>query len=238
MDEKRRDIRYPARIVANIVRRNETLELLTNDVSYRGAFIRTDAPPTLRQLARITFVLPNGTTKVSAHGMVVRVVTRGEGGEASRVPGFGLQFWGPIDQQKAWDEFIYDLKMREKAGMPNARATDKVRRTSERFKMALDIALGGETMTTRDVSETGMAVRTSSTLPVGARTTLQIRRNHESIVVDVVVRRRIEEKDFTGLGVEYVDVPPSARQSIVEIVRASAPDDEVVFIDPSDPGLH
>ena len=90
MDEKRRDIRYPARIVASVVRRNETLELLTNDVSYRGAFVRTDAPPALRQLLRVTFDLPNGGPKVSAHSMVVRVVTRGEGGEASRVPGIGL----------------------------------------------------------------------------------------------------------------------------------------------------
>lgn len=238
MDEKRRDIRYPARIVANVVRRSETLELLTNDVSYRGAFVRTDAPPALRQLLRVTFDLPNGGPKVSAHSMVVRVITRGEGGEASRVPGIGLQFWGPIDQAKAWDQFVYDLKMREKAGLPNARATDKVRRSSERFKMALDVALGGETMTTRDVSETGMAIVTKSTLPVGARTTLQIRRGHESIVVDVVVRRRIDEKGFVGFGVEYVDVTPEARQSIVAIVREGAPEEDVIFIDPSDPGLH
>lgn len=238
MDEKRRDIRYPARIVANLVRRNESVELLTNDVSYRGVFLRTDAPPSLRQLLRVTLTLPNGGAKVSAHGMVVRVVTKAEGGEANRVPGVGLQFWGPIDQPKAWDQFIYDLKMREKAGMPNARATDKVRRSSERFKMALDVALGGETMTTRDLSETGMAIRTNSSLPVGTRTTLQIRRGRESIVVDVVVRRRIEEPSFTGLGVEYVDVPPSARQSIVDLVRSSAPDEDAIFIDPNDPGLH
>jgi hypothetical protein len=214
------------------------LELLTNDVSYRGAFIRTDAPPALRQLLRVTFDLPNDAAKVSAHGMVVRVVTRGEGGGAPRVPGVGLQFWGPIEQAKAWDQFVYDLKMREKAGLPHARATDKVRRSSERFRMALDVALGGETMTTRDVSESGMAVRTKSTLPVGTRTTMQIRRRHESIVVDVIVRRRIEEKDFVGLGVEYVDVPPSTRQSIVEIVRSGAPEEEAIFIDPDDPGLH
>lgn len=238
MDEKRRDIRYPARVVANIVRRNETIELLTNDVSYRGVFIRTDAPPSLRQLLRVTLVLPNGGAKVSAHGMVVRVVTKAEGGDANRVPGVGLQFWGPIDQPKVWDQFIYDLKMREKAGLPNARATDKVRRSSERFKMALDVALGGETMTTRDLSETGMAVLTNSSLPVGTRTTLQIRRGRESIVVDVVVRRRIQEPGFTGLGVEYVDVPPTARQSIVDLVRSSAPEEDAVFIDPNDPGLH
>lgn len=238
MDEKRRDVRHPARIVACIVRRNETIDLLTNDVSYRGAFIRTDAPPALRQLLRVTFTLPNGAPKVSAHGMVVRVVTKGEGGDANRVPGVGLQFWGPIDHPKAWDQFIYDLKMREKAGMPSARATDKVRRSSERFKLALDVELGGEILTTRDVSETGMAIRARNAIPVGTRTTLQIRRNRESIVVDVIVRRRIEENDFTGLGVEFVDVPPSARQSIVELVRASLPEEDVVFIDENDPGLH
>lgn len=238
MSEKRRDIRYPARIVARVLRRNEQIELLTNDVSYRGAFIRTDAPPALRQLLRVTFTLPSNGTVVSAHGMVVRVVTKGEGGDASRVPGIGVQFWGPIDQPKAWDEFIYDLKQREKAGLPSARATDKVRRSSERFKLALDVELDGQPLVTRDVSETGMAIRTSSNMPVGMRATLQIRRQRESIVVDVVVRRRIDEPGFKGLGVEFVDVPPAARQSIVDIVRSNAPGEDAIFIDPDDPGLH
>ncbi len=238
MSEKRRDIRYPARIVARVLRRNEQIELLTNDVSYRGAFIRTDAPPALRQLLRVTFTLPSNGTVVSAHGMVVRVVTKGEGGDASRVPGIGVQFWGPIDQPKAWDEFIYDLKQREKAGLPSARATDKVRRSSERFKLALDVELDGQPLVTRDVSETGMAIRTNSNMPVGMRATLQIRRQRESIVVDVVVRRRIDEPGFKGLGVEFVDVPPAARQSIVDIVRSNAPGEDAIFIDPDDPGLH
>lgn len=238
MSEKRRDIRYPARIVARVLRRNEHIELLTNDVSFRGAFIRTDAPPALRQLVRVAFTLPNGGPVVSAHGMVVRVVTKGEGGDASRVPGMGLQFWGPIDQAKPWEQFIHDLKQREKAGMPSARATDKVRRSSERFKLALDVELDGKPLVTRDVSETGMALQTSSNMPVGTRTTLQIRRQRESIVVDVIVRRRIDEPGFKGLGVEFVDVPPAARQSIVEIVRSRAPEEDAIFIDPDDPGLH
>lgn len=238
MSEKRRDIRYPARIVARVLRRNEQIELLTNDVSYRGAFIRTDAPPALRQLLRVTFTLPGSGTVVSAHGMVVRVVTKGEGGDANRVPGVGLQFWGPIEQAKAWEQFIYELKQREKAGMPSARATDKVRRSSERFRLALDVELDGKSLVTRDVSETGMALRTESNMPVGMRTTLQIRRQRESIVVDVIVRRRIEEPGFKGLGVEFVDVPPAARQSIIDIVRSRAPEEDAIFIEPDDPGLH
>ncbi len=238
MSEKRRDIRYPARIVARVLRRSEQIDLLTNDVSFRGAFIRTDAPPALRQLLRVAFTLPNGGPVVSAHGMVVRIVTKGEGGDASRVPGIGLQFWGPIDQPKSWEQFIHELKQREKAGLPSARATDKVRRSSERFKLALDVALDGQPLVTRDVSETGMALKTNSNMPVGTRTTLQIRRQRESIVVDVVVRRRIDEPDFKGLGVEFVDVPPAARQSIIDIVRSGAPDEDAIFLDPDDPGLH
>lgn len=238
MSEKRRDVRYAARISARIVRRNETIELLTNDVSFRGAFLRTDAPPALRQLLRVTFALPEGGAHVSAHAMVVRIVTRGEGGGESRVPGIGVQFWGPIDDAKAWDHFIHELKQREKSGFPSARATDKVRRSSERFKLALDVELDGQRLVTRDVSETGMAIRSESNMPVGTRTTLQIRRSRESIVIDVVIRRRIDEPGFKGLGVEYVDVPPTARQSIIELVRSGAPEEDAVFVDPADPGLH
>jgi hypothetical protein len=238
VSEKRRDVRYPARIVARVLRRSEHIELLTNDVSFRGAFLRTDAPPALRQLLRVSFTLPNGGPIVAAHGMVVRVVTKGEGDEASRVPGVGLQFWGPIEQARAWEQFIYELKSRERAGVPSARATDKVRRSSERFRLALDVELEGKILVTRDVSETGMAIRTQNNMPVGTRATLQIRRQRESIVLDVVVRRTIDDEDFRGVGVEFVDVPATVRQSIVDLVRSRAPAEDAVFIDADDPGLH
>jgi hypothetical protein len=238
VSEKRRDVRYPARILARLKRRTEEEELLTNDVSYRGAFVRTDAPASLRALLKVSFELPNGGVKVSGHGMVVRVVTKGEGGDAARVPGIGLQFWGPIENQRAWDQFIHELKVRERAGMPAARATDKTRRISERFRMALDVQLGSETSHTRDVSETGMAIRTTSNLPVGTRTTLQIRRHNESVVVDVIIRRRIDEPEFKGVGVEYVDVPKSARLSILAMVAEGTPSEEIVYIDADDPELH
>ena len=71
MSEKRRDIRYAARIVARVVKKTETEELLTHEVSFRGAFLRTDAPLGLRQLLKVSFSLPSGAT-VSAHAMVVR----------------------------------------------------------------------------------------------------------------------------------------------------------------------
>jgi hypothetical protein len=234
-DEKRRDIRYPARIVAQVVRRGERVELLTNDVSYRGAFLRTDAPPQLRQLVQVTFTLPDGA-KVSAHAMVVHVV---QPNGAEQVPGVGVQFWGPIGQSKSWEHFIYDLKQRQKAGMPAARATDKVRRASERFRLQLDVELGGKRAVTRDLSETGMAIRTDSNMQVGMRLQCNLKAvNGEALAFDVVVRRRIVEPSFTGIGVEFADTSPDVRRNLVRMVRAQVGDDDAIFIDPDDPGLH
>ncbi len=142
-EEKRRDIRFPARILARVVRRNETVELLTNDVSFRGAFIRTDAPPALRQLVRVSFQLPDGPI-VSGHAMVVHVVAPAQVVDSeNRVPGMGIQFWGPVDQGRAWEQFIHELKRKERLGILPAKASDKVRRISERFKLSLEVVLDG-----------------------------------------------------------------------------------------------
>lgn len=235
MSEQRRDVRYAARIVARVARRQQQIELLTNDVSFRGAFIRSDAPPAIRQLLKVSFELPSREVVVG-HAMVVRVVSPAEGN--ARVPGMGVQFWGPIDNVKAWEAFIHELKRREQAGTPAARVSDKVRRSSERFKLALEVELGGQTLVTRDVSRSGMAIRTDSPMPVGVRAQMQLRRGHESVVVDVVVRRRIDEPDFKGLGVEFVDVTAEARESIVALIRGGAPEEEAIFVSPGDPDLH
>ena len=81
---------------------------MTNDVSFRGAFLRTDAPPGLRQLVRVAFSLPGGE-EVSGHAMVVHVVQPASG---DGIPGVGVQFWGPVQEAKAWEKYVYDLKVR------------------------------------------------------------------------------------------------------------------------------
>jgi hypothetical protein len=238
VSEKRRDIRYPARIVARVTRRGERIELLTNDVSYRGAFLRTDSPPALRQLVRVAFDLPDGGAVVGAHAMVVHHEAP-DGVE--KVPGVGIQFWGPIDEAKAWETFIHDLKQKEKAGVPSARATDKIRRASERFRLALEVELGGRVAQTRDFSENGMAIRTELGMPMGVRASVRVNApgRPEPLVVNVVVRRRIVEPSFTGLGVEFVDLSADARDALSRLIHANAPEDEdAIFIDPGDPGLH
>ena len=232
--ENRRELRFPARIVARVVRRGETIELMTNDVSFRGAFLRTDAPPALRQLVRVSFVMPSGQV-VSAHAMVVHVVQS----SGSNIPGIGVQFWGPVAESKAWEQYVYDLKVKQRAGVPQSRASDKVRRASERFKLQLEVIIDGRRLSTRDLSENGMAVRSDSAMPIGTRAHMQVHSNgHPSISLDVIVRRRIEEPDFKGLGVEFIDLKPEARAALMSILRPAAEEEDAIFIDMDDPGLH
>lgn len=221
--------------MARVLRRNQNVELMTNDVSFRGAFLRTDAPPALRQLVKVSFLMPGGEI-VSAHAMVVHVVPPGNG---AAVPGVGVQFWGPVQEAKAWEKYVYELKVRERAGIASSRATDKVRRSSERFKLQLEVIVDGRRLSTRDVSETGMALRSDSAMPVGTRAHLQVHANgHPSIAFDVIVRRRIEEPAFKGLGVEFVDMKPETKASLMALLRPAAGEDDAIFIDADDPGLH
>jgi hypothetical protein len=237
--EKRRENRFPARIVARLRRRNETIELLTNDVSFRGVFIRTDAPPALRQLVRVELLLPDRVV-VSGHAMVVHIAERPEGqpkGEGA-VPGIGLQFWGPIERGREWEQFIHALKSRERAGTAAAKATDKVRRASERFKLAIEVTLNKETTMTRDISENGMAIRTNLAMPVGTRADLQIREGERTLRFDVVVRRMIDEPGFRGLGVEIVGMTPEMRSELVAFIRTTGPSEDRIFVASGDPKLH
>lgn len=235
--ENRRDARYPARIVARVLRRDQTIEFLTHDVSFRGVFVRTDAPPALRQLVKLELVLPSGLV-VSGHAMVVHQARRGDGSEDGAIPGMGLQFWGPLLHVKEWEQFIHHLKVRHLAGTTSAKHTDKVRRASERLRLAIEVLFDGKSAMTRDISQNGMAIRTDAEMPIGVRTVLAMRAASEVIQVGVIVRRVINEHNFRGFGVEFIDLPSAKRDSLIQFVRKNTPSEDRIFIEPHDPKLH
>lgn len=237
--DQRREARFPARILAKVVRRGQPIELLTNDVSFRGVFIRTDTPPTLRQLVKFELVLPSGIV-VSGHAMVVHVAANAAARAKGLlpVPGIGLQFWGAIANAKEWEQFIHELRVKHRAGLAAAKATDRVRRASERFKLAVEVVLDGKTSMTRDISETGMAIRTELKLPVGTRASVGIRAGEETVAFDVVVRRTIDDPGFRGLGVEFADVDADKRQTLMAFLMMHAPPESVELVPVGDPKLH
>ena len=234
--EKRREVRLPARIVTRMQKRGgEFVDLLTNSVSFKGAFIRTDAPPQLRQLVKLSFKTPQGLT-VNVHAMVVYVV---EPGDPQKIPGVGVQFWGPIDQPKTWERFVQELRVQAKEGTLTASEVDKVRRGSERFRMSLDVMIGDDLGQTRDLSLTGMAVRTDLAFEVGMRVFLTVStKAGDKLDTYVIIRRQIREPNFTGVGVEFVDVTPEAMATLRKIVGKADATDGKIFAKPDDPELH
>jgi Tfp pilus assembly protein PilZ len=233
--DKRREGRFPARIVARLQRQGQPVDLLTNNVSFKGAFVRTDAPPQLRQLVRLSFATPDGRA-VNVHAMVVYVV---EPGDPERVPGVGVQFWGPMDQPKVWEGYVQDLRIQAKEGTLAASEVDKVRRGSERFRLTLDVVLDGTAGQTRDLSLTGMAIRTELPFEVGMNVLLSVTTpNHGVLEIRVTVRRAINEPSFKGVGVEFVDVSPEIGATLRAIIAATAADSQPVFGNPGDPRLH
>ena len=97
----RRDLRIEAAVPISMVRGKKTLELTTLDVSFRGLFLKTMEPPTLRSLVRLKIRLPLRTIEV--HAMAVHVIEAKNGREG----GVGLQFWGLNGPDRSdWEGFV------------------------------------------------------------------------------------------------------------------------------------
>jgi hypothetical protein len=218
------------------------MEVFTADVSFRGVFLRTDIAPGLRQLIRVSLVLPTGPV-VSAHAMVVHVTKPGGNGRA----GIGLQFFGSMENSDEWQKFVRGLATDKKTAEATLKAAappktlEHVRRSSERVKLSLDVVLGGDPTITRDVSETGMAIRTELVPQVGAQITVVVRAGKRAYPIEVVVRRKIEEPGFRGIGVEFVGLSEKAKTALVGFIRIAMnpPAPRMTpQVKPGDPDLH
>jgi len=107
---QRRDKRYRTRLPVRTRIAGRLHALFTEDVSFRGLFVCTDAPPPVRQLIRIETILPPNNVPFATHGMVVYVI--GKDDPNGRVPGMGVQFYGMGDERRAWESFIQFIQWR------------------------------------------------------------------------------------------------------------------------------
>lgn len=79
----------------------ERVEIL--NASYRGLFIRTNAPPPLNQLLKMRIELPTGSVEINC--VPVRVVVDGNGRS-----GIGVRFFALNGEDKRiWESYITSL---------------------------------------------------------------------------------------------------------------------------------
>lgn len=229
--ERRRDRRYMFQMPGEILRRQGPAPVLTGDVGFRGALLRTDAPPPLRQLLLLRFALPPGEERIELHAMAVWNVPPGSG---SRSPGVGVQFYAvPPETQKRWNEFIRWVVRTH----PEARAStvsmtpdavDPVRRLHERVEASLAVRARGpagvRVLTTRFVSRGGMFLWMSPPGEVGTRLELEILHPSSGAAVQVhgIVRSALDHAGRPGVGVELVGVGERTRDEIMSFVAAAS----------------
>jgi uncharacterized protein (TIGR02266 family) len=224
-----------------------TREVLTEDVSFRGLFARTDDPPQLRELIQIQTKLPPNDTPFASQGMTVWVIAPSEAGD--RVPGAGIQFYAMGPQRTKWEAFIVWAKrtaevISDDISTPGAHeAPDPVRRKHPRYPIRLAVRPRSlselMTMYTRDVSAGGMFLTSDQGFEVGAILQLDVRHpeSERMFSLAAVVRRR-GTAQAPGVGVEFHQMTDAERQRFYEFIHSHIPQiDDLELVDADDPNL-
>jgi uncharacterized protein (TIGR02266 family) len=90
------NLRSTQRVPANLRVRFQTAAALKEEISVNvsagGMFIRTDAPPPLREIVKVSIELPGEAQPIETQAQVVHRVTREEGRLTGRAAGAGVQF--------------------------------------------------------------------------------------------------------------------------------------------------
>jgi hypothetical protein len=155
---KRREHRFDVQLRLILRQGNKEQRVLTDNVSYRGAFVRTDAPPPLRQLVKLEAVLPPDDVPFVSHGMSVFVIKPGD--PSGRAPGAGVQFYGMGHERRAWEAFVNHARRTAPSSPPERPEPDPVRRRFERVPVVLEVEPSTLDdllrMWSRDISAGGM----------------------------------------------------------------------------------
>lgn len=222
--EQRRDRRFRYQLPVTLLRGAQEVSLLSDDVSFRGLFLRTDDPPPLRQLVQLRMRLPPGNDELRVHAMAVFSVPPGTAG---RTPGVGVQLYALGDEvRQRWERFVRWVAETHPEGAaprnpPGPAAPDPVHRRFPRVARTLTVRTPSvddlQVLVTRDVSRGGKFLRTSLDVPVGSALRLLVAhpRTGQTFAVDAIVRRRVEgPPERAGIGVEFVGLDDQRREAL------------------------
>jgi hypothetical protein len=238
---ERRDTRYRVRVPVTIVARSGDVLALTDDISFRGAFLRLDRLPPKMQLLQMRFALPPSDAPLVLHGMGVHLVQPGAGD--GRPPGVGVEFYGlDGEPRRTWETFVRYIRdtfpesEREPVVRAPAGAVAVVNRRHARHAAELRVEIEPRdallSFVTENISRGGMFIRTD--LALGEGTTVRVHLVHPETQVtfglECVVRRRVFGTD-AGLGVEFANMTDRTRADLARFVSSVVTLDDALAID-------
>jgi hypothetical protein len=106
------ELRFRCAVPVTLRRKGTDLHLLTSEVSFKDAFVRTNAPPPANSLVRLVFTLPPDDDKITLSAHVSGIVAAD--GNPDHYPGFEARFVGLDGAAKdRWEALVQSLRGEE-----------------------------------------------------------------------------------------------------------------------------
>lgn len=104
---RRKEPRYSNRIPVRLIWDRRSYVGMTEDVSFSGMRVRSDAMPPLRLLVRVELTLPDSGRQLRMHAFVAHATLD----PACCQPSIGLQLYGVSDEERAaWQTYVQGLR--------------------------------------------------------------------------------------------------------------------------------
>jgi len=233
--------RYRCAVAVTLRRRGTDLELLTSEVSFRDAFVRSLAPPPANSLVRLVFTLPPDDAKIALSAHVTDVIAVDT--TADHYPGFYARFVGLDGPAKdRWEALVQSLRG-EELGAKDSTVVYAPLSYVDLFQ-SRGPAAGDLWLQPASVEELDRIVRqeipggtvfvpTQAPVTPGANVTIQLLHPVTQTVfaLDGIVRRQRPD-GYAGV---FVGVAPLSHERNVELLEMA---DSVVVIDDYDIELY
>ncbi len=260
--ERRVSTRVHIEIPVNVTDGATTKTLRAVDISTRGMFIKTDAPPPLRRIIRLNIPTGERSPDLQVLAMVVHRLLPEQAKAAGTAPGMGVQLYGlgnvARDQWQKWFQTLATTHAlpdpAERKGPPPLVLpgkvpvpTDAVNRNHVRYAIAMDVQFIGDNVEkgrTIDVSLGGAFVSGIKLAKVGQEVSLVFIHPISGEGFDLSAKIvRVDSTSLAGgAGVLFTALTPQRRQAWQDFLHAALPfdeqcDDALTVIDPNDPML-
>jgi hypothetical protein len=241
-EPSRANVRLLVRMPLAVAIGKRTCPVLSEAIWSSGLVVRCDVPVSPRQLVKLQVPVPPDGALVTLNAMVEAVRPAATG----VTPALTLSLYGnggaPLER---WSGLLGEIRAR----FPDAtshlvvsetvteQTPDAVHRRSVRFLASFEVRVPTldelATLVTRDLSRGGMFLRTRRVCAVGDELQVELLHptTHDAFALRCVVRRRVNDGDASGLGVEFVGLDPARRQALRDFASSGLPDDEDLDVD-------
>lgn len=230
LEPRRGDQRYRCALAVALRRRGTDEQLLTSDVSFRGAHVRTDTPPPMNSLVRLVFTLPPDDARLALSAHVTRLVGKDDG--QGEYPGFVVRFVGLDGAVKErWESLISWLRSEHAQSVRRTVTFARpsyVRLFQQKASAAVDLWMRPVSveelleLIEREIPQGHVLIPTTAKVAPGLNVTVRLVHpiTEDVFALPGVVRRRGEARSGDGVLVALEPLSPDVLAGLTEMAES------------------